>query len=129
MAMPPSPALQAMIDAYRSADAKLKENIGKQQTLEAQLTENNMVASELAAVQEGEPVYKLQGKILVLHDVTEAKATVGQRITMIQGEMCVVGAPARWPSSHAPLTARAHARSPLSYPHHPSTPPVKSWAS
>ncbi len=121
-----------MIDAYRSADAKLRENIGNQQTLEAQLTENNMVASELAAVQEGEPVYKLQGKILVLHDVVEAKATVGQRITRIQGEMCVGGAPAllppaRWPSCHvpAPFTARAPAYH-FSTRTTPSTPPVKS---
>ena len=119
MATPPSPALQAMIDAYRSADARLKENIGKQQTLDAQLTENNMVASELDAVKEGEPVYKLQGKILVLHDVTEAKATVGQRITMIQGEMCVrvraravAQAPALLPRARrlpaVPAPARAH---------------------
>ena len=68
----------------------MKDLINKSQQLDAQLTENSMVKTELDALQEGEPVYKLQGKVLVLHDPSEAKATVTQRIQMIEGELCVV---------------------------------------
>ena len=102
MAAAPSPAMQAMIDAYRSADGRVKDLIGKQQALDAQLTENGMVRTELDALKEGEPVYKLQGKILVLHDPSEAKATVSQRITMIEGEMWVAG---RWARASPPHPA------------------------
>lgn len=89
---PPSPAVQALIDAFRSADARVKDLISKQQSLDAQLTENNMVKTELDALKEGEPVYKLQGKLLVLHEPADALDTVNRRIAMITGEMC---APAR----------------------------------
>ena len=85
----PSPMLQSMIDAFRAADARVKDFVGKQQQVSAQLTENSMVKAELDALLEGEPVYKLQGKVLVLHDAAEAKATVVQRIQMIEGELCV----------------------------------------
>lgn len=81
--------LQSMIDAFRAADGRVKDLINKQQQMDAQLTENSMVKAELDVLQEGEPVYKLQGKVLVLHDAGEAQATVTQRIQMIEGEMCV----------------------------------------
>jgi hypothetical protein len=87
--------VQALIDAFRSADARVKDLISKQQSLDAQLTENNMVKTELDALKEGEPVYKLQGKLLVLHEPADALDTVNRRIAMITGEMC---APARAPN-------------------------------
>ena len=90
--------LQAMIDAFRTADGRVKDLINKQQQMDAQLTENSMVKAELDVLQEGEPVYKLQGKVLVLHDAGEAQATVTQRIQMIEGEMCVAMGPAASPS-------------------------------
>ena len=54
-----------------------------------------MVKTELDALKEGEPVYKLQGKLLVLHEPADALDTVNRRIAMITGEMC---APARAPN-------------------------------
>ena len=88
MAMvPPSPAVQALIDAFRSADARVKDLISKQQMFDAQRTENGMVEAELNALKEGEPVYKLTGSTLVLHDAAEAKAAVSQRLKFIAGEL------------------------------------------
>jgi chaperonin cofactor prefoldin len=107
--------MQAMIDAYRSADGRVKDLIGKQQALDAQLTENGMVKTELDALKEGEPVYKLQGKILVLHDPSEAKATVSQRITMIEGEMWVAASARKF--GRAPTGAKPSHPAPSPFLH------------
>lgn len=83
------PAYQAKLEALQKANATLRELVSRQQQFEAQHTENAMVRGELDALRADEPVFKLHGKVLVLQDPQEAKATVGQRIKMIEGELCV----------------------------------------
>ncbi len=46
-----------------------------------------MLLQELELLKVGEPVYKLFGKVLVKQDVTEAMATVKDRLAFITTEM------------------------------------------
>jgi len=81
------PAYQEKLDALQKHTATLRELVSRQQQFEAQHTENLMVKSELDALRAEEPVFKLHGKVLVQQDPQEAKATCGQRIKMIEGEL------------------------------------------
>jgi chaperonin cofactor prefoldin len=89
------PAYQEKLDALKVVNASLRELVNRQQLFDAQHTENAMVKQELDALRSDEPVFKLHGQVLVRQDTQEAKATVGQRIKMIEGELCVHCTPLR----------------------------------
>jgi len=80
-------AYQEKLDALQKHNATLRELVTRQTTFDAQHTENLMVKAELDALRADEPVFKLHGKVLVRQDPAEAKATCGQRIKMIEGEL------------------------------------------
>ena len=61
--------------------------IESQQELQSQLTENSMVKEELADLKEGEPIFKLSGKVLVLQDPAEAKLLNNSRLEFINNQM------------------------------------------
>lgn len=86
------PAYQEKVEVLQKANAQLRELVTRQQQYDAQHTENAMVKQELDALRSDEPVFKLHGKVLVRQDPQEAKAIVGQRLKMIEGELCVL----RW---------------------------------
>jgi prefoldin beta subunit len=87
MASTAPPGYEEKLQALQSANAHLRSLVSKQQALDAQLTENSMVFAELDILREDDPVFKLHGKVLVKQDTGEAKATVGQRVKLIEGEL------------------------------------------
>jgi chaperonin cofactor prefoldin len=91
-ASPPlPPAQQEKLDTLQRHNAELRALVAKHSTFEAQHTENSMVRAELDNLRPDEPVFKLYGKMLVKQDPSEARATVSQRIKMIETELCVRG--------------------------------------
>jgi chaperonin cofactor prefoldin len=82
------PAYQAKLDELQRHNASLRELVARHQRFEAQHTENVMVREELERLRADEPVFKLHGKVLVRQEPADAKATVKQRITMIESELC-----------------------------------------
>lgn len=88
-APPLPPAHQEKLDTLQRHNAELRALVAKHSTFEAQHTENSMVRAELDNLRADEPVFKLYGKMLVKQDPAEARATVSQRIKMIESELCV----------------------------------------
>lgn len=64
-----------------------QKNILSRQQLESQLTENNLVKSELDHLGDDATVYKLVGPILVKQDINEAKQNVEKRLDYITMEI------------------------------------------
>ena len=90
MAKPtPSPALQAKYDDFSAAQEIMRSLVKKQETLTASRTETDMVNTELGDVKAEEPVFKLMGKMLVRQEIGEARATISQRLNMIDRELFV----------------------------------------
>uniref|UniRef100_A0A0R3RPM8 Probable prefoldin subunit 6 n=1 Tax=Elaeophora elaphi TaxID=1147741 RepID=A0A0R3RPM8_9BILA len=64
-----------------------EKNIHNRQQLEGQLTENNLVKTELDLLEDDATVYKLIGPVLVKQDLIEAKQNVEKRIDYITSEI------------------------------------------
>ena len=101
-----SAAYQERLDALQRCNGALRELVAKHSQFESQHTENAMVRAELDALRADEPVFKLHGKVLVQQDATDAKATVGQRIKMIESELCVRGGAFPGARAHAHACSR-----------------------
>ncbi|KAM5531651.1 hypothetical protein V8D89_014703 [Ganoderma adspersum] len=61
--------------------------VDARQKLEAQLSENELVKKEFAALTQDNTVYKLVGPVLVQQDQAEAKQNVETRLEFIRGEI------------------------------------------
>ncbi|KAI1795486.1 prefoldin subunit 6 [Ganoderma leucocontextum] len=75
-----------------SADFQKVQNdlslaVDARQKLEAQLSENELVKKEFAALTEDNMVYKLVGPVLIKQDQAEAKQNVNTRLDFIRGEI------------------------------------------
>lgn len=46
-----------------------------------------MVKEALDGLKEGEPVYKMHGRVLIRQDTAEARSTINARLKLIQGEL------------------------------------------
>uniref|UniRef100_A0A0M3HXC0 Probable prefoldin subunit 6 n=1 Tax=Ascaris lumbricoides TaxID=6252 RepID=A0A0M3HXC0_ASCLU len=64
-----------------------ERNMVNRQQLEGQLTENNLVKTELDLLDDDATVYKLIGPVLVKQDLTEARQNVDKRIDYINTEI------------------------------------------
>eukprot|EP00184_Porphyridium_aerugineum_P004605 CAMPEP_0184696484 /NCGR_PEP_ID=MMETSP0313-20130426/3760_1 /TAXON_ID=2792 /ORGANISM="Porphyridium aerugineum, Strain SAG 1380-2" /LENGTH=136 /DNA_ID=CAMNT_0027155115 /DNA_START=111 /DNA_END=521 /DNA_ORIENTATION=+ len=84
-------SLRAKLETIVEELNKIQKDLGKamnnRQSLQAQLTENMMVKSELDLLDDGAVVYKLVGPILVKQDVIESRSNVSKRISWIESEM------------------------------------------
>ncbi|VDK84714.1 unnamed protein product [Litomosoides sigmodontis] len=72
---------------YKQFEKDREKNIHNRQQLEGQLTENNLVKTELDLLEDGAMVYKLIGPVLIKQDLTEAKQNVEKRIDYITAEI------------------------------------------
>jgi len=82
--------LQAKLEVEAAAFQALSKDIsaaeGARAQVAQQFSENDMVAKELARLEEGAGVFKLVGPLLVRQDLVEARANVAKRLQFITGE-------------------------------------------
>ncbi|XP_028315651.1 prefoldin subunit 6 isoform X1 [Gouania willdenowi] len=79
--------LQGEIDKYTQMQKEVSKNMSVRQKLETQLTENNIVKTELDLLDSSNTIFKLIGPVLVKQDLDEAKANVAKRLEYINGEI------------------------------------------
>ncbi|VDK84620.1 unnamed protein product [Onchocerca ochengi] len=72
---------------YKQFEKDREKNVHNRQQLEGQLTENNLVKTELDLLEDGATVYKLIGPALVKQNLIEAKQNVEKRIDYITTEI------------------------------------------
>uniref|UniRef100_A0A915PPK6 Probable prefoldin subunit 6 n=1 Tax=Setaria digitata TaxID=48799 RepID=A0A915PPK6_9BILA len=72
---------------YKQLEKDREKNVHNRQQLEGQLTENNLVKTELDLLEDGAVVYKLIGPVLVKQELMEAKQNVEKRIDYITTEI------------------------------------------
>uniref|UniRef100_A0A914Y7Z8 Prefoldin subunit 6 n=1 Tax=Panagrolaimus superbus TaxID=310955 RepID=A0A914Y7Z8_9BILA len=72
---------------YQSVEKEREKVIINRQQLEAQLTENNLVKTELDLLESGTNIFKLVGPTLIKQDLDESKNTVNKRLEYIGEEM------------------------------------------
>ncbi|VDD95456.1 unnamed protein product [Enterobius vermicularis] len=72
---------------FKQLERDREKNISNRQQLEGQLTENNLVKTELELLEEDATVYKLIGPVLVKQDLAEARQNVDKRIAYIKTEI------------------------------------------
>ncbi|CAG9536502.1 unnamed protein product [Cercopithifilaria johnstoni] len=72
---------------YKQFEKEREKNIHNRQQLEGQLTENNLVKTELDLLEDGATVFKLIGPVLIKQDLAEAKQNVEKRINYITTEI------------------------------------------
>ncbi|KAL3989276.1 putative prefoldin subunit 6 [Acanthocheilonema viteae] len=72
---------------YKQFEKDREKNIHNRQQLEGQLTENNLVKTELDLLEDDATVYKLIGPVLIKQDLAEAKQNVEKRIDYITSEI------------------------------------------
>uniref|UniRef100_A0A7E4VVL2 Probable prefoldin subunit 6 n=1 Tax=Panagrellus redivivus TaxID=6233 RepID=A0A7E4VVL2_PANRE len=78
---------EEQLKIYQLAEKERDKLILQRQQLEAQLTENELVKTELQLLQPGTNVFKLIGPTLVKQDLEESKATVDKRLEYITEEI------------------------------------------
>lgn len=79
--------LESAHNEYKLLEAELASMINARQAFLSQLNENDMVRKELEILEDGCPVFKLIGPVLVAQDLDDAKATVNKRIDFIKTEL------------------------------------------
>ncbi|KAM3729192.1 Prefoldin subunit [Dirofilaria immitis] len=72
---------------YKQFEKDREKNVHNRQQLEGQLTENNLVKTELDLLEDNATVYKLIGPVLVKQNLIEAKQNVEKRIDYITAEI------------------------------------------
>ncbi|XP_072015920.1 prefoldin subunit 6-like [Amphiura filiformis] len=79
--------LQGELEKFKAVQKDYQKALAARQQLDAQLSENNIVKSELEELETEAQVYKMMGPVLIKQDVDEAKQTVKKRIEYITGEL------------------------------------------
>ncbi|PPQ67050.1 hypothetical protein CVT25_005651 [Psilocybe cyanescens] len=77
---------QASVE-FQNLQSDLSRVVEARQRLDAQLSENELVKKEFAALTAENTVYKLIGPVLVKQDQAEAKSNVDTRLDYIRSEM------------------------------------------
>ncbi|QHS74925.1 tubulin-binding prefolding complex subunit YKE2 [Saccharomyces paradoxus] len=72
---------------YQHLQNELEEFILARQKLETQLQENKIVNEEFDQLEEGTPVYKLTGNVLLPVEQSEARGNVDKRLEFIETEI------------------------------------------
>uniref|UniRef100_A0A915A7W3 Probable prefoldin subunit 6 n=1 Tax=Parascaris univalens TaxID=6257 RepID=A0A915A7W3_PARUN len=75
------------LSKFQRLEKDRERNMVNRQQLEGQLTENNLVKTELDLLEDDATVYKLIGPVLVKQDLTEARQNVEKRIDYINTEI------------------------------------------
>ncbi|PIL36075.1 hypothetical protein GSI_01735 [Ganoderma sinense ZZ0214-1] len=78
---------QVVSTDFQKIQNDLSLAVDARQKLEAQLSENELVKKEFAALTAENTVYKLVGPVLVQQDQAEAKQNVDTRLDFIRGEI------------------------------------------
>ncbi|ESO87262.1 hypothetical protein LOTGIDRAFT_210667 [Lottia gigantea] len=79
--------LETEIEKFQSCQKDLQKYITSRQKLEAQLSENTLVKTELDLIKDDGTVFKMIGPVLVKQELEEAKQNVQKRIDYINGEI------------------------------------------
>eukprot|EP00618_Florenciella_parvula_P039848 CAMPEP_0119541504 /NCGR_PEP_ID=MMETSP1344-20130328/52998_1 /TAXON_ID=236787 /ORGANISM="Florenciella parvula, Strain CCMP2471" /LENGTH=146 /DNA_ID=CAMNT_0007585491 /DNA_START=16 /DNA_END=456 /DNA_ORIENTATION=+ len=90
-AAPPKSAAALAVDEkmkeYRGLEQLQHNVLNKRQMFLSQLQENELVKNELDLLDDGAPVYKLIGPVLMRQDTDEAKQNVDKRLEFIRDEI------------------------------------------
>mmetsp|Transcript_13481 Transcript_13481/g.16739 ORF Transcript_13481/g.16739 Transcript_13481/m.16739 type:complete len:125 (+) Transcript_13481:230-604(+) len=78
---------EALMAEYKKEDGKVQKLAQSQQTFYAQLNENKMVKDELDLLEDDAEIFKSVGPVLVKMELSDAKASVNQRIDRFNSEL------------------------------------------
>jgi prefoldin beta subunit len=78
---------EEQLKKYQTIEKERENIIVKRQQLEAQLTENNLVKTEMDLLEPGTNIFKLVGPTLIKQDLDESKNTVNKRLEYINDEI------------------------------------------
>ncbi|KAA8497097.1 Prefoldin subunit 6 [Porphyridium purpureum] len=79
--------MEELMNELNAIQKEMGKEMNAVQNLQAQLTENQLVKSELDLLAADTNVFKLVGPILVKQDCVEAQSNVNKRIEFIEAEM------------------------------------------
>ncbi|GFY49109.1 prefoldin subunit 6 [Trichonephila inaurata madagascariensis] len=79
--------LSQELDNMKNIQKSMQKAMAAKQTLDGQLSENNVVKEELEFLTPENKVYKMTGPVLVEQDIQEAKQNVEKRIMFITSEI------------------------------------------
>ncbi|KAF8794128.1 prefoldin subunit 6-like [Argiope bruennichi] len=79
--------LSQELDKMKTIQKNMQKAMSAKQTLDGQLSENNVVKEELEFLTPENKVYKMTGPVLVEQDIEEAKQNVEKRIMFITSEI------------------------------------------
>lgn len=79
--------LSQEFDKMKTIQKELQKAITAKQTLDGQLSENEIVQKELEFLTPENKVYKMTGPVLVVQSIEEAKQNVEKRILFIKQEL------------------------------------------
>ena len=79
--------VQEQLQVLRDCQGKKTKQVETRHQLESQKTENELVAQELAHLEDSAGVFKLIGPVLVSQDVGDAKTIVAKRLDFIHTEI------------------------------------------
>eukprot|EP00128_Syssomonas_multiformis_P017466 Colp12_sorted_trinity150504_noHs@32464 len=79
--------IETALDALKKIQSDTQKLITARAQLEAQLTENQMVAEEVNLLEADANIFKMIGPVLVKQDRQEAKDNIKKRIDFISGEL------------------------------------------
>ncbi|CAL1278489.1 unnamed protein product [Larinioides sclopetarius] len=79
--------LSQELDKMKAIQKNMQKAMSAKQTLDGQLSENNVVKEELEFLTSENKVYKMTGPVLVEQDIEEAKQNVEKRIMFISSEI------------------------------------------
>lgn len=79
--------LHAASADFQKLQAELSDAVEARQRLDAQLSENELVRKEFAALTPNNVVYKMIGPVLVKQEQAEATANVAKRLEFIHSEI------------------------------------------
>mmetsp|Transcript_17115 Transcript_17115/g.19472 ORF Transcript_17115/g.19472 Transcript_17115/m.19472 type:complete len:130 (+) Transcript_17115:123-512(+) len=79
--------VEGLVAEYKKFDGDLKKLAQSQETYFAQLNENKMVKEELDLLEDDAEIFKSVGPVLVKMELSDAKASVKQRIDRFNTEL------------------------------------------
>lgn len=79
--------LSTELDKMKTIQKDMQKAMAAKQTLDGQLSENNVVKEELDFLTPENKVYKMTGPVLVEQEIDEAKQNVEKRIMFISSEV------------------------------------------
>ncbi|GFS92302.1 prefoldin subunit 6 [Nephila pilipes] len=79
--------LSQELDKMKTIQKNMQKAMAAKQTLDGQLSENNVVKEELNFLTPENKVYKMTGPVLVEQEIDEAKQNVEKRIMFITSEI------------------------------------------